>query len=61
MGSKEIITFNLAMIIGLLAGTYSSLFLVGSLYVFFATRKKSQKTKNKPREISEKTIKGIND
>ena len=61
MGSKEIITFNLAMIIGLIAGTYSSLFLAGALYVFFATRKKSKHNKSKHNEVSEKIIKGIND
>ena len=61
MSSKEIITFNLAMIIGLIAGTYSSLFLAGALYVFFATRKKSKHNKSKHNEVSEKIIKGIND
>ena len=63
MGSREILTFNVAMIVGLIAGTYSSLLLAGWLYVFFATIRKNKKTKNtkKVREVSERTIKGIND
>ena len=60
MGSREILTFNVAMIVGLIAGTYSSLLLAGWLYVFFASKRKNN-NKNKRKEISEKTIKGIND
>ena len=62
MGSREILTFNVAMIIGLIAGTYSSLLLAGWLYVFFASkRKNNNKKKRVVKEVSEKTIKGIND
>ena len=62
MGSREILTFNVAMIIGLIAGTYSSLLLAGWLYVFFASKKKNNNKKKKVvKEVSEKTIKGIND
>ena len=60
MGSREILTFNVAMIVGLIAGTYSSLLLAGWLYVFFASKRKNN-NKNKRKEVSEKTIKGIND
>ncbi len=60
IGSREILTFNVAMIVGLIAGTYSSLLLAGWLYVFFASKRKNN-NKNKRKEISEKTIKGIND
>ena len=65
-GSREILTFNVAMIIGLVAGTYSSLLLAGYLYVFFATKikrknKKEKKAKTKPKEVTERIIKGIND
>ena len=60
MGSREILTFNVAMIVGLIAGTYSSLLLAGWLYVFFSSNRKNN-NKNKRKEISEKTIKGIND
>ena len=61
MGSREILTFNVAMIVGLIAGTYSSLLLAGWLYVFFASKKKNNKKKKITKEVSEKTIKGIND
>ena len=62
MGSREILTFNVAMIVGLIAGTYSSLLLAGWLYVFFASKKKNNnKKKRVVKEVSEKTIKGIND
>ena len=61
MGSREISTFNVAMIVGLIAGTYSSLLLAGWLYVFFASKKKNNKKKKITKEVSEKTIKGIND
>ena len=62
MGSREILTFNVAMIVGLIAGTYSSLLLAGWLYVFFASKKKNNNKKRKVvKEVSEKTIKGVND
>ena len=62
MGSREILTFNVAMIVGLIAGTYSSLLLAGWLYVFFASKKKNNNKKRKVvKEVSEKIIKGIND
>lgn len=62
MGSREILTFNVAMIIGLIAGTYSSLLIAPRLYIFFANKKKnSSKKKKTSKEITEKTIKGIND
>ena len=62
MGSREILTFNVAMIVGLIVGTYSSLLLAGWLYVSFASKKKNNNKKRKVvKEVSEKTIKGIND
>ena len=61
MGSREILTFNVAMIIGLIAGTYSSLLIAPRLYVFFAKNDKSKKKKQVNKEVSEKIIKGIND
>ena len=62
MGSREILTFNVAMIVGLIAGTYSSLLLAGWLYVFFASKRKNNNKKKKViKEVSEKTVKGVND
>ena len=62
LGSKEIITFNIAMIIGLIAGTYSSLLIAPRLFVFFKTHNRKTKAKTKRKEeVKEKIIKGIND
>ena len=63
LGSREIITFNLAMLVGLVAGTYSSIFI--STVVFLAIEKKNiGKPKKKKKiytdEFEEKKIKGIN-
>lgn len=60
MGSREILTFNVALIVGIIAGTYSSLLIAGRLYVLFASKRKNDKKKKTTKEISEKTIKGIN-
>lgn len=61
MGSREIFTFNVAMIIGLIVGTYSSLLIAGRIFIFFANKKKPKRKINIVKEKTEKTIKGIND
>ena len=63
LGSREIFTFNMAMLIGLVAGTYSSIFI--SMATFMALEKKNiGKPKKKKKiytdEFEEKKIKGIN-
>ena len=63
LGSREIFTFNMAMLIGLVAGTYSSIFV--SMATFMALEKKNiGKPKKKKKiytdEFEEKKIKGIN-
>ena len=63
LGSREIFTFNMAMLIGLVAGTYSSIFI--SMTTFMALEKfnigKPKKTKRiYTDEFEEKKIKGIN-
>ena len=63
LGSQEIFTFNIAMLIGLVAGTYSSIFI--SMTVFMLLEKRNiGKPKKKKRiytdEYEEKKIKGIN-
>ena len=63
LGSREIFTFNMAMLIGLVAGTYSSIFI--SMAVFMGLEKKNiGKPKKKKKiytdEFEEKKIKGIN-
>ncbi len=62
-GSKEIFNFNIALFVGLLAGTYSSIFIAGQLW-FYMEKKDIGKPKKKKwyeeDEKEEKKIKGIN-
>lgn len=60
LGSREVLSFNLAMTIGLIAGTYSSLFIAPLLWTKFAKMGYSKKKKVYS-EKTEKTITGIND
>ena len=70
MGSKEIIEFDIAILIGLVAGAYSSIFMSASIWVFFENRmtirrnknKKNAKKNNKPKKkkVEELSVKGIN-
>lgn len=63
LGSSGIFTFNMAMLFGLIAGTYSSIFI--ATVVFMAIEKKNLGKEEKVKkvykdEIEEKKIKGIN-
>ena len=63
LGSRGIFNFNMAMLFGLIAGTYSSIFI--ATVVFMAFEKKNLGKKEKPKKIytdefEEKKIKGIN-
>ena len=60
LGSREVLSFNLAMTVGLIAGTYSSLFIAPLLWTKFAKMGYSKKKKVYS-EKTEKTITGIND
>ena len=64
-GSKEILEFDIAILIGLVAGAYSSILLSGSLWVILEYRlqsKNTKKKKDKPKrkKIEELSVKGIN-
>lgn len=63
LGSKEIVTFNLAMLFGLVSGTYSSIF-VATLIFYHIEKKNLGKAKKKKKiytdEYEELSIKGIN-
>ena len=61
-GTHEIINFNIALLIGLLAGNLSSLFLASYLFLCFEKRKKNKPKKEKEEdgEVTEVLIKGIN-
>ena len=63
LGSSGIFTFNMAMLVGLIAGTYSSIFIASVL--FLAIEKKNLGKEEKPKKVykddlEEKQIKGIN-
>ncbi len=63
LGSNEIFTFNMAMLFGLVAGTYSSIFIAAT--VFLLLEKHNVGKSRKPKRIytdeyEEKKIKGIN-
>ena len=63
LGSKEILTFNLAMLFGLIVGTYSSIFIATTLFIKFESKNIGKKPKEKiiyTDEIQEKEVKGIN-
>jgi SecD/SecF fusion protein len=65
IGSPEIFEFNFAMLIGLIAGAYSSIFVAVQLWYYIRINKKPQSQKSrKPRKkesLDEMTIIGIND
>lgn len=63
LGSKEILNFNIALLIGLIAGTYSSILLAGKIWVQFEKKNIGKKKTKKWYEEDgpvEKSIKGIN-
>ena len=66
IGSRSIITFNLAMFIGLIAGTFSSMFIAPTVWRFMrkhhnGNAKKTKKKKSEKKEVlDEYTIRGIN-
>ena len=62
-GSKEILNFNIALLIGLIAGTYSSILLAGVIWFKLDKKNVGKKPTKKWYEVdtkSEKLIKGIN-
>ena len=63
LGSSEIFTFNIAMLIGLIAGTYSSLLIAPALFMDIEKHslgKPKKKKKVYRDDIEEKMVKGVN-
>ena len=63
LGSRGILNFNIAMLFGLIAGTYSSLFIATALFIVL--EKKSLKKPHKKKrlykdQLEEKRVKGVN-
>ncbi len=64
LGSKEIFGFNIAMLVGLISGTYSSIFIATMVWYHIEKRKLGKDEKPKKvyqDDLEEKTIHGIND
>ena len=64
LGAHEVFNFNIAMLVGLIAGSYSSLFIAS--YVYYALEKRTVGKEKKKKwyeedEVSELKVKGIND
>jgi len=63
LGSSGIFTFNMAMLFGLISGTYSSIFIATILFIFIEKKNIGKSKKNKrvyKDDYEEKKIKGIN-
>ena len=63
LGSKEILNFNIAMLIGVIAGTYSSIFIASTIFMFIESKSIGKPKKIKKiytDEYEEKKIKGVN-
>lgn len=64
LGSHEIINFNIALLIGLIAGVYSSIFIASAIFYDMEKNKVGKKKEKKWYEIKEEeeelSIKGIN-
>ena len=61
-GASEIINLNIAMLVGFIAGVYSSVFISNELWLIFETKSilKGPKKKKIYDEIDELNVKGIN-
>ena len=61
-GAFEIINFNIALLVGFIAGLYSSVFISNQLWLYLETKKlmKPEEPKKKNNEVEELQIKGIN-
>ena len=68
LGSKEIVEFDIAILIGLIAGLYSSVFISCSIWVHLESKLQSKKDNNmknkkekpKKKKVEELSVKGIN-
>ena len=64
LGSRSIFTFTFAMLVGLIAGTFSSIFIAPRLWCWirenYTPKQKTKKKKEEKEQLDEYTIKGIN-
>ena len=62
LGSHEILNFNIALLVGFIAGVFSSIYISNSLWLILEGRRlsKTPKVKKVKEEKEEMQIKGIN-
>ena len=63
LGSSGILTFNVAMLVGLIAGTYSSIFVAATFFLILekkALGKPKKKKKEYKDDLEERKVKGVN-
>lgn len=62
LGSREIVNFNIALLVGFIAGVYSSIYISNQIWLMLEIRniKKPKKNKDDDDEINELEIKGVN-
>lgn len=62
LGAREITNFNIALLVGFIAGVYSSIYISNQIWLMLETRslKKPKKEKKDDDEINEIQVKGVN-
>lgn len=59
-GANEIFEFNMALLIGFIAGTYSSIFISNTIWYYLEKRRINRPKENDDDELSELKVRGIN-
>lgn len=63
LGAREIVNFNIALLVGFIAGVYSSIYISNQLWLILESRrlkKPKKEKKNNDDEIEEIKVKGVN-
>ena len=62
LGAREIVNFNIALLVGFIAGVYSSIYISNQIWLYLETKtiKKPKKKKDDDDELNELEIKGVN-
>ena len=62
LGAREIVNFNIALLVGFIAGVYSSIYISNQIWLMLEIRnlKKPKKEKKDDDEINEIQVKGVN-
>ena len=62
LGAREIVNFNIALLVGFIAGVYSSIYISNQIWLMLETRsiKKPKKENKDDDEVNEIQVKGVN-